>query len=454
MDLRSIVCAVRPALRRRVEAWLPKRGMRHASTAEEALLWAAEGAPDLVVWDLDSEAFGRAPLEALRRIRPLEPVLALEPGRGPPRAVFLGGLCVLSGRLDGESVRSAAAGLARPRRGEDELQPDAEVLRTELRRLAWLSRSLDALPVAVTLVDEGGQVLEANAEARRLARRRATGPCCKFWRCRIPPERCPVLRVLESGRSVKRNLIEREPGAGERFLIERVSALVDPVSGRRVAALVTGPATGYVERRRRLLRQARVDPLTRLLNRRRFDELCRLAVRDRRAGPSAFLMIDVDGLKAVNDRHGHEAGDRVLSRLAAVLSCRTRQGDLVARVGGDEFAVRCPHTTVRQASELVRRLRRALRADNQRHPGEPPVSASIGLACSRGSGAALRALADRRLRQAKRRRLSRGAARPDPPPQRRRARGGRPRGGSRRRGRSAPSARASAGPARGSPPRR
>ncbi len=84
-----------------------------------------------------------------------------------------------------------------------------------------------------------------------------------------------------------------------------------------------------------------IDPLTDVLNRRGFErELKRSLAYVKRYGASAALLyIDLDGFKPVNDRHGHAAGDAVLKAIAAALVRNVRASDVVARVGGDEFAV-------------------------------------------------------------------------------------------------------------------
>ncbi len=84
-----------------------------------------------------------------------------------------------------------------------------------------------------------------------------------------------------------------------------------------------------------------IDPLTDVLNRRGFErELKRSLAYIKRYGTSAALVyVDLDGFKPVNDRHGHAAGDAVLRAIAAVLTRSVRASDVVARVGGDEFAV-------------------------------------------------------------------------------------------------------------------
>ena len=84
-----------------------------------------------------------------------------------------------------------------------------------------------------------------------------------------------------------------------------------------------------------------VDPLTDVLNRRGFErELKRSLAYVKRYGTSAALVyVDLDGFKPVNDRHGHAAGDAVLKAVAAALARNVRASDVVARVGGDEFAV-------------------------------------------------------------------------------------------------------------------
>jgi len=84
-----------------------------------------------------------------------------------------------------------------------------------------------------------------------------------------------------------------------------------------------------------------VDPLTDVLNRRGFErELARSLAYVKRYGTSAALVyLDLDGFKPVNDRHGHAAGDAVLKAIAASLMRHVRASDVVARIGGDEFAV-------------------------------------------------------------------------------------------------------------------
>jgi diguanylate cyclase (GGDEF)-like protein len=87
--------------------------------------------------------------------------------------------------------------------------------------------------------------------------------------------------------------------------------------------------------------RADVDPLLDILNRRGFErELERsLAYVKRYGTPAALVYIDLDGFKAVNDQHGHAAGDALLKAVARELTTRVRASDVVARLGGDEFGV-------------------------------------------------------------------------------------------------------------------
>jgi diguanylate cyclase (GGDEF)-like protein len=92
---------------------------------------------------------------------------------------------------------------------------------------------------------------------------------------------------------------------------------------------------------RELELRANIDPLTDIFNRRGFDrELKRAAAHVARYGGAvALIYLDLDGFKAVNDRHGHAAGDAVLQAIASTLQQSVRVSDTVARLGGDEFAV-------------------------------------------------------------------------------------------------------------------
>lgn len=117
-----------------------------------------------------------------------------------------------------------------------------------------------------------------------------------------------------------------------------------------------------------LVRQATRDPLTGVFNRARFEEeLARyqaLADRHGYQDDAALFMIDIDGLKRVNDKHGHNAGDDYLKTVAETIGRRLRLSDLFARIGGDEFAVLLPHTTAEQAQKLARTLVEQVRANS------------------------------------------------------------------------------------------
>lgn len=116
------------------------------------------------------------------------------------------------------------------------------------------------------------------------------------------------------------------------------------------------------EANQRLHNLAHTDPLTGLGNRRHFEELSlrELAQAARYGQPLCVLMVDADHFKRVNDTHGHDVGDEVLRRLAATLRQELREGDVLARFGGEEFAVLLPNTALAEAQQVAERLRTAV----------------------------------------------------------------------------------------------
>jgi diguanylate cyclase (GGDEF)-like protein/putative nucleotidyltransferase with HDIG domain len=122
------------------------------------------------------------------------------------------------------------------------------------------------------------------------------------------------------------------------------------------------------------------DGLTGLKTHRYFREAlegeCSRSARTGR--PFSVIMMDLDGFKRVNDQGGHLEGDRVLAAVATLLDARSRQSNVVARYGGDEFAVLMPDTNAEQAKILAERLRSALETDHFLHAHG--VTASIGIA--------------------------------------------------------------------------
>ena len=148
------------------------------------------------------------------------------------------------------------------------------------------------------------------------------------------------------------------------------------------------------------LLESETDPLTGLRNRRSWQRACHTEEgRHHRLGDHAsVVVIDLDGLKHVNDRDGHAAGDAMIRRAAAVVRGSSRQTDVVARLGGDEFAVLCPQTIASQVAVYADRIRSELAAAG--------LSASVGTATLERAGtiAETEAAADAAMYADKRRR--------------------------------------------------
>lgn len=163
-----------------------------------------------------------------------------------------------------------------------------------------------------------------------------------------------------------------------------------------------------------LERLATTDALTGVLNRNGFlDQATAALSRARRAGQgSSVVMFDLDEFKAINDAHGHAAGDAVLRHFACVLRDGLRAGDVLGRIGGEEFALLLPGSDAAQAETATERLRAQAREQVSHPSGVALVTVSAGVAAIQGddtafaseAGAALAAglkAADAALYQAK-----------------------------------------------------
>lgn len=140
-------------------------------------------------------------------------------------------------------------------------------------------------------------------------------------------------------------------------------------------------AKALEEAKEELKQQASHDYLTNLYNRRYFQhisqDLIRLAKRE--ATPLSVIMLDIDKFKVVNDTYGHSAGDQVLKCLACLLMEHTRESDIVARIGGEEFAVLLLRTDKNGATIIAEKLRKSVEAQSITIDNEINVSITISL---------------------------------------------------------------------------
>jgi diguanylate cyclase (GGDEF)-like protein/PAS domain S-box-containing protein len=240
---------------------------------------------------------------------------------------------------------------------------------------------------AIISKDLDGTVLSWNGGAERLYGYTASEAIGKSISMLVPPgfddELPDVLRRVRLGEQIDNLETVRERKDGTQVDVAlTISPIRDRdgvVIGASIIARDIGVRLRYQEQLRRL---AEHDSLTGLRNRRRFErDIAEQVGRARRYGEQATLMmIDLNGFKRINDTCGHRTGDRVLKTVAAALRARLRETDVVARVGGDEFAVLMPYADAEQGGiialdikDVVNRCR--VETDDHRYVG---VSASVG----------------------------------------------------------------------------
>ncbi len=161
--------------------------------------------------------------------------------------------------------------------------------------------------------------------------------------------------------------------------------LIDSSSSEALASEVArlrGEITRLQARVEHLDQLAHLDSLVELPNRRGFmRQLDALISRVRRYGDqAAMLFVDIDGLKRINDAHGHKAGDEALIRVAEMLVGGVRTGDCVARLGGDEFGILLEHADQAVADETAARLVERIAGCDFMHDGAwLPLGVAIGI---------------------------------------------------------------------------
>jgi diguanylate cyclase (GGDEF)-like protein len=239
----------------------------------------------------------------------------------------------------------------------------------------WPAR-IDARAVRASLVRmfarvEQGAVLEPELESETDdALGRAAGLVARFA---VPIGRPQPFAVLVVAHAATRP-------RGFTNLCQRIGhALADAAEPLLLQAISREALT---QERDRFARAARTDHLTGLDNRAGWDELVAYeqARRDRYGGSVSIVSADLDGLKAINDRQGHAAGDRVICAAAELLHGTVRAVDRVARVGGDEFLILLPETDEVGVERFVARLRAAAAKRVTRAGG---LSLSVGAATCR-----------------------------------------------------------------------
>ena len=198
-------------------------------------------------------------------------------------------------------------------------------------------------------------VLRGTRGARRARSSRTCSRCARRSGAGSPPIR-----------------VSADDGGELVMLLQRSTELVDAALRAAISAFVA-------ESQRVLSVRATRDQLTGLLNRAAFDEALTRELAARSEPPSV-LLVDLDGFKQVNDRLGHLAGDAVLVAVGALMMEACRGGDVIGRMGGDEFAVLLPATHPEDAERVAQRmLAAAQRSEDLAPRGAARVGMSIGL---------------------------------------------------------------------------
>jgi diguanylate cyclase (GGDEF)-like protein/PAS domain S-box-containing protein len=233
---------------------------------------------------------------------------------------------------------------------------------------AHLASIVESSNDAIYTVTSHGQITSWNPAAERLFGYPAQEAIGALATMLVPPD-----QLAEDQRLLGLALAAEAVDPWETLRRRRDGELVDVSVALSPIRDANGKVAGVsviardVTERRRFETQLRYladhDALTTLANRRRFEEELDRAVThaQRYGGGGAVLVLDLDNFKHVNDTLGHGAGDQLLRGIATLLRSRMRSTDLLARIGGDEFAVLLPHASAEEATTVARLLVTAVR---------------------------------------------------------------------------------------------
>lgn len=243
----------------------------------------------------------------------------------------------------------------------------------------------DALNDAITIHDADFTIIRANKAAERmlgLPLKKILGrKCHELYHGTLgPPRSCATCQSLRTGALTTTE--SYEPHLKD-FLEIKAFPLFDKNSRISRFVHVVRDITRRKKMEERLLTLSLTDELTGLYNRRGFfnlaDKQVKLAKRLKKR--IMLLTADLDNLKEINDRYGHHKGDETLIQIADILKETFRGSDIVARVGGDEFAVLQIGYTDAPLEALSVRLQRNIAEHNARHRNPFDLSLSVGIAC-------------------------------------------------------------------------
>jgi diguanylate cyclase (GGDEF)-like protein/PAS domain S-box-containing protein len=263
---------------------------------------------------------------------------------------------------------------------------------------------VEALPEAITLTDLDGRVKFVSQGGLMLFGLQdvqdAQGRNLLEWLTEADrPRAVQDLRKMLTEGERKMGVYAAQRDDGTVFYLEvKGEVLHDEREMPHELLFISRDITERREAEQRLEYVSTHDALTGIYNRTFFEaELGRLRRLDA-AFPLSVVMIDLDELKRINDRYGHSAGDELLRRTARLLMRLLRQQDVLARIGGDEFAILLPCTNREMADELSNRLRHGIELHNQQYP-EQAIKLSFGVATAEGPQllTAVLAAADERM---------------------------------------------------------
>lgn len=268
---------------------------------------------------------------------------------------------------------------------ENRLQLETPVTSTAFqRRLTLLQFMLDALPQGSMLTDFDGNLVLCNAGLMRLfglPGRQVEEPR-NSWierfanKVKNSEQLLRVINLILKERTGETlDMIELKTG---QLLEVRTQSQVNEPLGESFRMWNFLDCTEQYRRERELQHLSLHDPLTGIYNRAYF-EMKISEFRQSAQFPVAMIMLDVDGLKKVNDCQGHLAGDDLLCQVAQILRQACRKVDISSRLGGDEFALLLAQTNVSAVEHVIDRIQGLLNLHNVRHP-TLPISLSMGSA--------------------------------------------------------------------------